>query len=121
MGKADSIRRANPIIWKSVDCPEWSDNGEQFLVWVKAMPGPDYEAFERLSMKKNALKKDPFQITERFLKTCAFDEKDGDLLFVDFTTEDLKALNPSARMRVLDMALALSGVTQKDVDELQGN
>ncbi len=125
MSKADSIRRANPVIWKSVDCPEWKDENddspEPFLVWVKAMPGPQYDDFERVSMKKNYLKKNPFEITERFVKACAYDEQDGQLLFSDFSTADLKALNPQARGRVLDMALALSGVTQKDADELQGN
>lgn len=124
MSKADFIRAADPVIWKSVNCPEWKpeDMAEDFLVWVRPMPGPERNSLEQWAIrKKNAITKNPFAMKARVLKACAYDERDGQPVFADFSEEDLAKLNPAAVDRVFEVASSLSGITQKDVEELTGN
>lgn len=124
MSKADFIRAADPVIWKSVNCPEWkpAEMADDFLVWIRPMPGRDRDEFERWAIKKkNAITRNPFSVKSRLLKACAFDEKNGEPLFANFTDDELMNLNPAAVDRVFEVASSLSGITQKDVEELTGN
>lgn len=103
---------------KDVEVPEWGG-----VVRVRAMTGAERDKFEAdMLTEKGEAKRDKF-INVR-AKLCAQVIVGDDGVTSLFTEKDVEALGKkSARAlsRVFDAARALSGFTEEDVKELEGN
>lgn len=125
MSKSDAIRAAKKVDSREVICNEWKPEGmpedEDFSLFVRSMPGPRRLAFEKAA-GKGKFKKNPDLMRKQVLSACVFnDEQFNESTFEGFTIDEITNLLPSPRERLFDAALAISGITNNDVDELVGN
>jgi hypothetical protein len=101
--KADDLRHVD------VDVPEWGG-----VLRLRTITAKDRQKFHAGNQKGVMV---DFQ--ERFIVACAVDEK-GDNLF---TEDDLKALSgksSNALNRVFEAAVELNGMSQRGVEDIEG-
>lgn len=122
MSIADKIRNSKQVTWATVSCPEWSTDESETVIHVRSMTGAQRNELERMVSKDaKQIKRDPFIFTEYVLRACCFDGQDGAAVFEAFTTAELRDLHPAPRNRLMDVALKLSGLSDKDVEDIVGN
>ena len=117
---ADDILGTNDMKTRIVVVPEW--NGS---VIVRALSGLERDAFEASLVSKGAKRElTTANIRARLCAIAIVDPSDPALKKRAFTDEQITALGQkSARAlsRVYDVAAALSGVSNTDLDDLAGN
>lgn len=103
---------------KDVNVPEWGG-----VVRVRAMTGAERDRFEAdMLTEKGENKRDKFSNVRAKLCSQVIVGDDG--ITSLFTEKDIEALgkkSAKALSRVFDAARALSGFTEEDVKELEGN
>lgn len=120
LSKADIL--GNTTIKKErVNVPEWG--GE---VWVKELTGKERDHYEGdiFQIKSQGGKTQTTfhraNIRARLLVLAIVDD-DSKRLFADHELEELGNLGSSALDKLFTVAQRLSGFTEKDVEELEGN
>ena len=105
----DQILSADDLRHVDVDVPEWGGT-----IRLQTITARDRQKFHA-GGTKGAM--DDFM--ERFIVACATDEN-GKLLF---TSEDVKALGSKSAMalnRVFEAAVELNGMSQRGIEDIQG-
>lgn len=118
----EEILKANDLpAPERLEVPEWG--GE---VYVRVMTGVERDAWEAASMRmvgrgrKREMVPKLENARARLCAICLCDEK-GDRLFSDQDVMALGKKSAAALDRVLTVAQRVNGITQADVDELEGN
>ena len=113
----DSILGAADLKEVDVDVPEWGG-----VVRVRGLRGVERDRFEAGIVKgegKNA-KADLSNLRAKLVVLCCVDEA-GERIFSDGDAEALGAKNAAALDRVFDVARNLSGMSDGDLEKMQGN
>jgi hypothetical protein len=101
---------------ESVDVPEW---GKDAKVFVRGLNGQERDNFEiSISDEKHKGKINLENIRAKLCAMTICDEK-GERLFSDKEVFALSKKNSVALSRIFVIAQKLSGLTEKDVEELQ--
>jgi hypothetical protein len=96
-----------------VEVPEWGGH-----VHIRPMTGGERDAFEfDVTSRKN---KNYRGVRARLIAMVVCDA-DGARMFSDEDVEELQAKNASALDRLFSAAQRISGLTDEDVEELEGN
>jgi hypothetical protein len=117
----DQILSAVDITTEDVDVPEWGGT-----VRVRGLTGTDRDRFEAAMMNLKSAKPNARQQvnTENFrarLVQASVVDEDGMRLFTQKDVQALGEKSAAALDRVMTVAMRLSGLTEKDADELEGN
>lgn len=116
----EAILKAQDLPRELVHVPEWG--GE---VYVRAMTGTERDAFEASMVVegKNGLKGAHMKLENLRAKLAALTvcDADGQRLFSDKDVEALGQKSAAGLDRVFSVAQRLSGISQKDVEELTKN
>lgn len=113
----DQILSAPDITTEDVEVPEWGGT-----VRVRGLSASQRDAFESASVAVKGKKIDPnfINIRARLVALAVVDDN-GDQMF---TNADIKALGEKSAApidRIFDVASRLSGVSEGDIDQLEGN
>lgn len=113
----EQIEKAQDIKQELVPVPEWG--GE---VWVKALTGTERDAFEASSIVQRD-KSHEVNLRDIRARLCSFAicDEAGKRLFGAGDIEALGKKSAAALTRVYEVAERLSGLTKKDVEELEKN
>jgi hypothetical protein len=115
--KRDAILKANDLPVEIVDIPEWG--GE---VTVKGLTGKQRDAYEmqvfQYNKKHNNVDWKRENMRAKLIVLSCVDE-DGSLLFEESDIQALGEKSSSALDRIFEVAQRLSGITKKDVEELE--
>jgi len=110
----EQFLQANDLTKELVKVPEWG--GE---VYVKAMTGEERDSFEAMLIMEigedEKVNRDNFRAK---LASMTIVDEDGKLIFNENDVELLGKKNAAALQRVMKVAQRLSGIGQKDMDEL---
>lgn len=113
----DQILGSSDASFVDVEVPEWGGT-----VRIASMSAADRDAFEATLIpekgKRQADKMANFRA--RFVAKCLTDEE-GNRLFTDKDIVELGRKNANVVNRLFDRARDLNGMTEKDVEELEGN
>lgn len=120
MGKfltRDDILQAKDINSKEVPVPEWGG-----VVLVKGLNGTQRNAYEESLIKMNGknVGMNMQNATAKLVALTVVDE-DGNQVFQQSDVEALGQKSGAALNRVYEVAQQLSGLSDKDMDELTGN
>jgi hypothetical protein len=113
----DQILNSSDIEYREIDVPEWGGS-----VRIAAMSGAERDSFEAGMLDKKG-KSDPKRLLNfraRFIASCIVDA-DGKRLF---TAGDVIALGKKSAApisRVFDECRELNGMTEADIEEIEGN
>jgi len=110
----DDILKVQDIQIEEVDVPEWGGS-----VFVKGMTGTERDLFENsiVETKGKSSRVNMRNIRAKLVVQSACDA-DGNLLFSQKDVEVLGKKSAAALQRVFDVASRLSGISDKDVEEL---
>ena len=110
----DQIFSANDIKSEIIPVPEWG--GE---VIVRGLTGHDRDAWENALMVRRGkrFEQNMEDFRARLVVLCVIDEK-GERLFHDGDVHQLTTKSAAALDRVYDKAAELSGISEKDVEDL---
>lgn len=109
-----AILKAQDFKTTDVDVPEWGGT-----VRLRTMSGTERDEFEQLCMQ--ASKNNSFAgMRARLVSLTAVDET-GERLFNDKEVEALGNKSSKALQRLFDSAQKLNGITDDEVEELEGN
>lgn len=97
-----------------VSVPEWGGD-----VRLTAMSAAERDAFETSMMGKGDNVKKLANFRARFVARCIVDD-DGNRLFADADIVELGKRSGAVLGRVFDEARKVNGMTQADVEELEG-
>lgn len=113
LGK-DAIFKADDIATERVPVPEWGGD-----VMVRGLTGRQRDAWESsLSVRQGKkMVPDMRDFRARLVVRCVVDET-GQLVFHDGDIEALTNKSGAALDRIYDVAAKLSGIAEKDVEEL---
>ena len=112
----DEILTADDLPTRLVDCPEWGG-----AVRLRCLTGAERDAWEGLwYSRKQKDKFDARNLRASLVAACAVDDE-GELLFAPADIEALGAKCAAPLDRLFETAQNLSGLTDEDVDELEGN
>ena len=119
MGIREDILACDDLGIKKVPCPEWGCD-----VFVKVMDGDARDAFEHKWLSRPNQNGDGANDTRGFksflvVKTTC--DASGALIFKPEDMLELGKKNAAVINRLADVALVVSGMTEKDVGELEGN
>lgn len=113
------LATAGQVVTETVPVPEWGGD-----VLVKAMNGAERDRFEESLVagdgKRNKGKPNVRNVRARLVAATVVDEK-GSLMFTPGDVEQLGKTSAAALDRVFDAARRLSGMTERDVEELEEN
>ena len=111
----DQILGADDRESKEIEVPEW-----QGSIKIAAMSSCERDSFEAsmLDSKGNAKKLQNFRA--RFIASCIVDD-DGNRLFSDKDIVSLGRKSSAPVSRLFDECRKLNGMTDEDVEELEGN
>lgn len=114
----DQIFTRNDMKTADVDVPEWGGT-----VRVKALTGIERDAFESalLSSNKNGSVRVDMRNARARLVAFAVVDETGERVFSDDDMVMLGTKSASALDRIYDVAAALAGIGDGDIDELLGN
>ena len=112
----EQILTADDLPTQEVDVTAWGGH-----VRIRTLRGYERDAFEqKIQNRKKGDQYNLLGIKVEFLQIVLVDEEGNAL----FEKADLKALNEKSSMpinQLFDVASKMSGITEKDVDELQQN
>jgi len=110
----EQILQADDLKRESVDTPEWG--GE---VLLRELRGRERDAFEEgsLDSKRNVMMTN---MRARLVAMSAIDEE-GERLFTAKEATELGDKSATALNRLFEVCCRLSGITESDVDKLEGN
>lgn len=121
----DSIRQASDIIYEYVEVPEWGGT-----VRVKSLTGTERDAYEASLVQvvpSTGRRGGGTQVLPRMKDArarlvclCLVDEE-GNRLFGDDQVAELAAKSGKALDRVFEVGSRLSGLSDEDMQELEGN
>ena len=110
----EAILNADDLKQQEVDIPEWGGS-----VLIRELRGVERDAFEEgsLDKKRNLTMTN---IRARLVAMSAIDES-GDRLFTTADAAELGKKSAAALNRLFEVSCSLSGITDADVKELEGN
>lgn len=115
--KRDAILKADDLPTEIVSVPEWG--GE---VTVKGLTGKQRDAYEmqvfQFNKKNSSVDWKRENMRAKLIVLSCVDE-DGSLLFEESDIQALGEKSSSAIDRIFEVAQRLSGITKKDVEELE--
>lgn len=130
MGKALSkadILAAQDLPYERVDVPEWStDPHDPDYVIIRTLSGQERDQYEadifhiRTVGKRTQVDMVRVNIRAKLVALTAIDE-DGNRIFTDEEVEALGKKNAGCLDRLFTVAQRLSGLSEQDVKELEGN
>ncbi len=111
------ILEAKDLPCEPVEVPEWGGS-----VDIRGLTGTERDQFEDETCKQRGkdVSVNMDNVRARLCARCMIDEK-GERLFSDSDVIELGKKSGLALGRVFNVAQRLSGLTQKDVQELAGN
>ena len=113
----DAILCASDATTEDVPVPEWGGT-----VRVRGLSGRERDEFEASMLVKRGNKRDVSLINARAkLVSLAVVDEDGTRVFSDGDVAELGNKSAAALTRVYEVASRLSGLSDEDVDELEGN
>lgn len=114
---AESILASDDTQMELIDVPEWGGT-----VWIKGLTGKDRDAFEA-SMIKGRGKTARIDSDNTRAKFCArvMVDEEGETLFKPGDVEALGRKSGRALDRVYEKGMILSGMTDEEVETLEGN
>lgn len=110
---AESILAADDLKSEQVDVPEWGGH-----VFVRVMKGHERDSFEASIMKGQGIDYQKIRAKMAVLVLC---DSKGKRLFGQKHINDLAEKSAAALDRVFEVAQRINRITDKDVQELQGN
>ena len=112
----DQILNASDIGHEDIDVPEWGGT-----IRIAAMCAAERDAFEAgmLDNKGKSDKNRLLNFRARFIASCIVDE-DGKRLFSAGDVVQLGKKSAAPISRVFDRCRVLNGMTEKDVEEIEG-
>jgi hypothetical protein len=113
----DQILEAKDLETREVDCPEWGGS-----VLVKALSGRERDAWEASLVQMRGKQQVPQlgNIRAKLVARCVVDEN-GERLFTDADIKALGEKSAAALDRIFDVASEMSGISEKDIEEIEGN
>lgn len=113
----DQILEAKDLETREVDCPEWGGS-----VLVRALSGTDRDAYEASLVQIRGKQQVPnlANIRAKLVARAVVDE-DGNRLFTDADIKALGQKSAAALGRVFTVAAEMSGLDDKDIEEIEGN
>lgn len=111
----DQILGADDRGTKEVDVPEWGGS-----VLISAMSAAERDAFEASMLDKNQQAKKLQNFRARFVARCIVDG-DGNRLFSDKDIVELGKKSAAPISRLFDECRELNGMTEADLEEIEGN
>lgn len=113
----DAILAASDAVTEDVDVPEWGGT-----VRVLGLTGKERDEFEESMLVKRGKRRDVSLVNARAkLVSLAVVDEDGKRIFSDVDVAELGNKSAAALTRVYEVAARLSGLSDEDVDELEGN
>lgn len=113
--KKDQILAANDIPTQEVAVPEWG--GEVLLRGLSGIERDKYEA-SCVAMKNGQQVPKVEYATARLVAWCAVDENNSRIFIGEDEVRELAQKSSSAIQRLFNVACQLSGLTERDVEEL---
>jgi|SRR5690554_5882572 len=113
----DDILKASDIETREVDVPEWGGK-----VYVRGLTGSERDAYEASLVQFRGKQRVPDLANARakLVVRCIVDEE-GNRVFTDADANALGKKSGAVLDRLFEVASKLSGLSDKDVDELVGN
>jgi len=118
----DEILQADDLTYQDVEVSEWGGT-----VRVKMLSGTERDAYEQsmISIRvdnngRRTVRQDSTNARAKLVARCLIDE-DGQRLFADKEVVQLGQKSAAALNRVFEVAAALNGLTESDVEELTEN
>ncbi len=112
---ADDILAADDRLWEDVPVPEWGG-----MVRVRGLQGHERDKYEQsLHDSKGRTRID--NARAKLAQLCMVDPKTGQLLFAKEQVAALGRKSAAALQRVFNVAMRLSGLSEEDMEELEGN
>jgi len=119
----DDILTHSQLNKQLVDVPEW---GEGTQVWVSELTSEAEDAYQASIVKQEGAGKNTEFKTDlanrkaKFAVQCIVDEN-GKRVFSDNDVSKVAALGARALNRIVDVGYELSGMSMKDLEELEAN
>ena len=113
----DQILGSTDIDYREVDVPEWGG-----MIRIAAMSAAERDSFEASMLDKKG-KSDPKRLLNfraRFIASCIVDEG-GKRLFAASDVVALGKKSAAPISRVFDECRELNGMSENDVEEIEGN
>ena len=113
----DQILEAKDLETREGDVPEWGGT-----VLVRALSGTDRDAYEASLVQIRGKQQVPnlANIRAKLVARAVVDE-DGNRLFSDADIKALGQKSAAALSRVFTVAAEMSGLDEKDIEEIEGN
>lgn len=114
----DDVLRAKDVHTEVVDVPEWGGS-----LTVRGMTGRERDKYEQSMLqpdKKGVYKPNMTDARARIVAICAVDD-DGKAIFSPEDVLILSTKSAAALDRVSSVCSVLSGISDKDLDDLLGN
>lgn len=113
----EAILAASDAVTEDVHVPEWGGT-----VRVRGLSGTERDEFESSMLVKRGKHRDVSLINARAkLVSLAVVDENGARVFTDHDVVDLGHKSATALTRVYEVVSRLSGLSDEDVDELEGN
>lgn len=113
----DAILSASDATTEDVDVPEWGGT-----VRVRGQSGTERDHFESSMLVKRGKTRDVSLVNARAkLVSLSVVDENGERVFSDGDVVALGHKSAAALTRVYEIASRLSGLSNEDVDELEGN
>jgi hypothetical protein len=110
------ILEADDYTIERVDCPEWGGS-----VYVRSMSGTERDLFEQSMLDKKGERKDRVENIRAALAARTVCDATGQRLFSDKDIQHLGSKSGKALDRIFGVSQRLSGLSQKDIEELAKN
>ncbi len=116
---ADDILNANDVIIEWCPVPEWG-NGKGG-VYVRSLQGSELDDYQGSLLKRDSKGKQivTYNNMRAKLAVRTICNKDGKLLFNEFQVDLLASKNAAGLSRVFEVASRLSGLSEKDIKEME--
>jgi len=111
---ADDILAADDRLFEDVPVPEWGG-----VVRVRGLSGAERDKFEASILDSKGRVR-ARNVRAKLAQLCMVDES-GRPLFAEDQIDALGRKSAAALSRVFDVAQRLSGLTDQDMEELEGN
>jgi hypothetical protein len=111
----DDVLKADDLTTEEVDVPEWGGT-----VLVRGMTGRERDEFEASAMDQRSGRMNLANTRAKIVLRCVVDD-DGKRLFDNADLDVLGAKSAAALDRVFAVASRLSGLGERDVEELAAN
>ena len=111
----EQILNADDLKRKEVEVPEWHGT-----VLIRELTGRERDAFEEGSLDKKTRDIKMTNLRARLVSMSAIDEN-GERLFTKAEAHELGGKSAAALNRCFEVSCSLSGITDTDVQALEGN